>query len=126
MNYHTNKIDSTLFELLNMSVTVESTLKSSKDTVLIVERTFSKRKSSLKEKKKPAKKQKNEIKPKKQVLKKANDKRKCFHYNVKGHWRRNYLAYLTTIKSRKKDGPSEDMSELLVIETNLIISSSFS
>ena len=56
MNYHMNKIDSTLPELLNMLVIVEDTLKSSKGTVLTVERTFPKRKSSFKKKKKPAKK----------------------------------------------------------------------
>ena len=38
-----NKIDSTLSELLNMLVTAEGTLKSSKDTVLTVERASSKK-----------------------------------------------------------------------------------
>ena len=33
---------------------------------------------------------------------------------------------MTTVKSRKKDGPSEGMFELLVIETNLTIFSSSS
>ena len=56
INYHMNKIDATLSELLNMLVTVEGTLKSSRGTVLVVERAFSKRKSSFKKKKKPAKK----------------------------------------------------------------------
>ena len=62
-----NKIDSTLSELMNMLVTVEGTLKSSKGTVLAVERASSKRKSSFKKKKKPVKKQKNKAKPKKYV-----------------------------------------------------------
>ena len=65
MNYHMNNIDATLPELLNMLVTTEGTLKSSRGTVLAMERASSKRKSSFKKKKKPAKKQKNEAKPKK-------------------------------------------------------------
>ena len=65
MNYHMNKIDSTLSELLNMLVTVEGTLKSSRDTVLTVERASSKRKSSFKKKKKSVKKKKNKAKLKK-------------------------------------------------------------
>ena len=65
MNYHMNKIDSTLSELLNILVIVEGTLKSSRGTVLTVKQASSKRKSSFKEKKKPMKKQKNEAKPKK-------------------------------------------------------------
>ena len=50
MNYHMNKIDSTLSELLNMLVTAEGTLKGSKDMILTMEWTSSKRKSSFKKK----------------------------------------------------------------------------
>ena len=53
MNYHMNKIDSTLSELLNMLVTVEGTLNSSRGIVLVVEQASSKKKSSFKKKKKP-------------------------------------------------------------------------
>ena len=57
MNYHMNKIDYTLSELLNMLVTAEGTLKSSKGMVLAVEQASSQRKSTEKKKnKKPAKK----------------------------------------------------------------------
>ena len=56
MNYHINKIDSTLSELLNMLVTTEGILKSLRDTVLTVKCASSKRKSSFKKKKKLAKK----------------------------------------------------------------------
>ena len=55
-NYHMNKIDSTLSELLNMLVIVGGTLKSSRGIVLTVERASSKRKFSFKKKKKPTKK----------------------------------------------------------------------
>ena len=126
LNYHMNKLDASLSELLNMLVTAESTLKSSRDTVLAVEQTSFKRKSSFKKKKKSMKKQKNKVKSKKQVPKKGDDKRKYFHCNVEGHQRRNCPTYLATVKSRKNDGPSEGTSELLVIETNLMVSSSSS
>ena len=53
-------------------------------------------------------------------------RKKYFHSNVEGHWRRNCLAYLTTIKSRKKDGPCEGTSDMVVIKTNLTIFSSSS
>ena len=72
------------------------------------------------------KKLKNKAKPKKQVPKKADDKKKCFHYNIEGHWRRNCPAYLTPVKNRKKDEPSEGTSDMLVIETNLTVFSSSS
>ena len=85
MNYHINKIDSTLSELLNMLVIAEGTLKNSRGTILTMEWTSSKKKSFFKKKKKPSKKQKNKTKPKKKVPKKADDKRKCFHCNVEGH-----------------------------------------
>ena len=85
MNYHMNKIDVTLPELLNMLVTAEGILKSSRGTVLAMERASSKKKSSFKKKKKSIKKQKNKAKPKKEVPKKADDKGKCFHCIVEGH-----------------------------------------
>ncbi|OAY70105.1 Retrovirus-related Pol polyprotein from transposon TNT 1-94, partial [Ananas comosus] len=82
VNYHMNKIDCTNAELLNMLITTEGTLKSSKGSILAVERaSSSKRKSNWK--KKPAKKQKTKNKPKKEASKnKAADKGKCFHCNV--------------------------------------------
>ena len=50
-----NKLDCTIPELVNMLVTMEETLKSSRDTILTVERTSSKRKF-FEKKKKSAKK----------------------------------------------------------------------
>ena len=72
------------------------------------------------------KKKKNEAKPKKQVSKKVDDKGKYFHCNVEGHWRRNCSAYLTIVKNRKKNGFFERMSDLLIIESNLMVFSSSS
>ncbi len=65
-------------------------------------------------------------KPKKEVhKKKADDKGKCFHCNVDGHWKRNCPSYLESLKN-KKDTLSEGMLDLLVIETNLTVSSTSS
>ena len=80
-----NKLDCTIPKLINMLVTMERTLKSSRDTVLTVELTSSKRKSSWKKKTKSAKKQKKERKPKKDIPKKVETKEKCFYYDAEGH-----------------------------------------
>ncbi|XP_073112285.1 uncharacterized protein [Elaeis guineensis] len=54
VNFHMNKIQCTITELVNMLVTTESTLKSSKSSILTMEQTSSKRKFI--EKKKSVKK----------------------------------------------------------------------
>ena len=57
MNFHMNKLDCTISELVNILVTTEGTLKSSRGTVLAVERTSSfKRKSTRRKKVKSVKK----------------------------------------------------------------------
>ena len=56
INFYMNKLDCTIFELVNMLVTTEETLKSSRGTVLTMEKTFFKRKSTRKKKVKLAKK----------------------------------------------------------------------
>ena len=87
MNFHMHKMQCTLAELMNMLVTAELSLKSSKGSVLTVERTSSKRKSFGK-KKKSAKKQKVDGKKKKmEPKKKATKKEKYFHCNSDGHWK---------------------------------------
>ena len=61
MNFHMNKLDCTIFKLVNMLITIEGTLKSSRGTVLNVERTSSSKKKSIRKKKvKSVKKQKRE------------------------------------------------------------------
>ena len=60
------------------------------------------------------------------ILKKVDDKKKYFYCNVKGHWMKNYPAYLATVKNKKKDGPSEGTSDMLVIKINLMILSTSS
>ena len=119
-----NKLDCTIFELINMLVTMESILKSSRGTVLTVKRTSSsKRKSTRRKKVKSAKKLKKERKPKKDSPKTAEVRGKCFHCHAESHWRRNYPKYLESLKIKKGDKPSESM---LVIESNLMVSSTSS
>ena len=119
-----NKLDCIIPELVNMLVTTEGILKSSKDTVLVVEWTsLIKKKFDQKKKNKSTKKQKKESKPKKNVLKKAEAEEKYFHCDADDHWRRNCPLYLESLKTKKDDKPSEGM---LVIESNLTVSSTSS
>ena len=53
----------------------------------------------------------------------AEAKRKCFYCHAEGHWRRNYPKYLKSLKIKKGDKPFEG---ILVIESNLMISSTSS
>ena len=98
-----NKLDCTIPELVNMLVTMEGTLKSSKGTVPTVEQTSSKKKSTWKKKNKSIKKQKNESKPKKNVPKKAEAKGKYFHYDAEDHWRKNCPLYLESLKTKNDE-----------------------
>ena len=81
-----NKLDCTIPELVNMLVTREGTLNSSRGTILTIEQTSStKRKLGWKKKNKSAKKQKKESKPKKDIPKKAKAKGKYFCCDADGH-----------------------------------------
>ena len=102
-----------------MLVTAECILKCSRGYVLAIEWAPFKKKSLEKKKNKLVKKQKKESKSKKDALKKAMEKKKCFHYNSNGHWRRNCLSYLESLKIKKNEQPSEGM---FIIESNLTIS----
>ena len=85
INFHMNKFDCTIFELVNMLVTTEGTLKSSRSIVLTVKRTSFKRKSIGKKKVKSAKKKKKENRPKKKVSSKVEAKEKYFYCHAEGH-----------------------------------------
>ena len=73
-----NKIDATLPELLNMLVTIEGTLKSSRDIVLAVQRTSSKRKSSFKKKKKPQRSRRMRPSPRNKFQRRPTTKKNIF------------------------------------------------
>ena len=72
---------------------------------------------------KSTEKQKKESKPKKEVSKKIEAKKKYFHYDAEGHWRRNCPLFLESLKIKKSDKPLEGM---LVIKSNLMVSSTSS
>ena len=121
-----SKLDCSLPKLVNMLVTAEGILKSLWGSILAVEQASSfRRKFSWKKKNNPVKKEKKEKRSKKDAPKKAADKEKYFHYNTDSHWKRNYLLYLKSLKIKKDDTPSEGMSRMLVIESNLMIFSTF-
>ena len=85
VNYHMNKIDCILTELLNILVTTEEILKSSKGIVLIMEWSSTFKRKSTQKQMKSMKKQRSKNKPKKEASKKTTNKRKYFRYNVDGH-----------------------------------------
>ena len=64
------------------------------------------------------KKQKNKKRPKKDTSRKAAGKEKYFYYHTDGHWKRNYLQYLKSLKTKKGDKLLEGM---LVVESNLTV-----
>ena len=117
-----NKIQCTIYELGNMLVTTEETLKSLRGILLIMEQTSSKwksigkKKKFMKKQKVESKKKEKKVVPKKKIVK----KKKCFHNDKDGHWKWSCPAYLTSLKNKRKDGFSKDM---LFIETNLMICS---
>ena len=55
---------------------------------------------------------------KKKKVKKATPKDTCFHCGQDGHWRRNYKAYLGSLKKKASDAPST--SSMFVIEVNIV------
>ena len=87
INYHINKTDCILTELLNMLVTIEGTLKSSKGILLLIKRASTFNRKFTWKKKKPTKKQKKESRLKKKDIPKkaAAGRKKCFHCDPEGY-----------------------------------------
>ena len=100
LNYHMNKLNVTLSELLNMLKTVESHIKKNKALLLLVDKIH---------KKKAGKKGSNRrLNPKggiKKKGKKASGQMTCFHCGKPGHWKRNCKVYLATVKAGASDAP---------------------
>jgi len=94
MNYHMNKLNSTLLELFNMLKIAKGAFKKEKNPVFLLQ---SSRMSKKKDKKN------------KDVVSKTNaptggikkDNGTYHHCSKEGHWRRNYKEYLATMKANK-------------------------
>ncbi|GAV90310.1 hypothetical protein CFOL_v3_33719, partial [Cephalotus follicularis] len=119
MNFHINKIEVTLPELINMLKTAEGTFKKAKAPVLLVGES-----SKGKKGKKNLKKTSKSLQVKGGVRKALITEKKgtCFHCGKDGQWKKNCKVYLASLK----DKPSEGMSNLCFVEVNLSINNSFS
>ena len=116
LNFHMNKLNTSLPELLNMLKTAESHSKGDKAQVLLVDRKKQAMKKGMKRK----------FNPKKSIQKKYKKAKKadgaCFHYGKTGHWKKNCKVYLASVK-QDATGASKG---LYMIQTNLSLSTSIS
>ena len=104
LNYHMQSKETSIPELINFLKTVEPTLKKKKaKTVMLVESSIFKKGSKNNNKKKKPMKEKGGVTKKK--VKEVVSKGSCFHCGQFGYWRRNYKAYLGSLK-KASDAPS--------------------
>ena len=94
-----------------MLTTAEGNLQKEKPQVLFVGGTNKKRKVAFASKRGKGKKQVKATLTKKD----GDDKGTCFHYGVKGHWKRNCKKYLNE-KAQQKHG---DAPSIYMIDTYL-------
>ena len=104
VNYHMNKLNSSLPELLNMLKTIESYIKKDKAPLLLVE--------GISKKKAGKKGSKRRLNPKSDINKKKRRKKvfgqmTYFHCSKAGHWKRNCKAYLAIMKSGANNAPKD-------------------
>ena len=110
LNYHMNKLNTSLPKLLNMLKTAESHIKKEKAPLLLIDK-----------KKKSGKKGFKRLNPKSGISKnkkgkKASKQSTCFFCGKAGHWKRNCKAYLASVKPGASDGP-KGMYEIHAILT---------
>ena len=114
INYHMNKLNISLPELLNLLKTAERYFKGEKTEVLHVDK-ISKKKAKNGSKKK--------LNPKagisKKKVKKVSVKGTCYHCGKEDHWKRNCKEYLAIMK------PVNVAKGLYIMQTNLSLSTSF-
>ncbi|MCR4790616.1 MAG: DDE-type integrase/transposase/recombinase, partial [Treponemataceae bacterium] len=116
VNYHMNKLNSSLPELLNMLKTAESHIKKDKGPILLVGES-SKKKSDNKGSKKKLN-PKSRIKKKKE--KKISGPGTCFHCGKMGHWKRNCKSFLASVKP----DASVASKGMFLLHANMTLSSS--
>ena len=118
LNYHMNKLNTSLPELLNMLKIAESHLKKNKAPLLLVD--------GVNKKKIGKKGSKRRLNPKggikKKKGKKASGQMTCFHCGKPGHWKRNCKVYLASVKP----GASEAPKGMKEVHTILSLDSSIS
>ena len=101
LNYHMQSKETSIPKLINLLKTVEPTLKNKAKTMVLVDSSISKKGFKNKKKKKKAMKAKGGVTKKK--VKEATLKDTYFHCGQDGHWRRNYKAYLGSLKKKASD-----------------------
>ncbi|XP_073104817.1 uncharacterized protein [Elaeis guineensis] len=94
VNYHINKLDIFLLELLNMLKIAKNHIKGERGPLLMVDKNKYGRKGSKKGKK---------LNPKRSTFKKKKAKHvpadmTCYHYGKTGHWKRNCKSFLAKMK----------------------------
>jgi len=96
MNYHMNKLDSTLLKLFKIA---EKALKKENGPILLI-------KSSRMSKKENKKNKGDVSKANRPTGDIKKDKGICHHCDEEGHWKRNCKEYLATVKTKKLNGAS--------------------
>ena len=87
---------STYFQLLNMLKTTESHFKGEKAHVLLIDKIFVKKK----DKKDSKKKMNSKASISKKKAKNVSAKDTCFHCGKDGHWKRNHIIYIASLKQK--------------------------